>query len=53
MKSIQYTAYDILVQLSDAIACLSEEVYSKPSKILTNASIGQHTRHIIEFFLVC
>lgn len=42
---------DVFVQLSQSLQQLSDEEYSRPSKILFNASIGQHTRHIIELFL--
>src|SRR5689334_22233067 len=42
---------DVFVQLSHSLQQLSDEEYTRPSKILFNASIGQHTRHIIELFL--
>jgi len=42
---------DVFVQLSESLHQLRDEEYSQPSKILFNASIGQHTRHIIELFL--
>ncbi len=42
--------HDIMVQLSNAINHLSDEEYCKPSYILSGASTGEHTRHIIEFF---
>jgi hypothetical protein len=41
----------VFVQLSETLQQLSDEEYSQPSRILFNASIGQHTRHIIELFL--
>ena len=40
----------VFVQLSETLAQLSNEEYMRPSKILVNATIGQHVRHIIELF---
>ncbi|MCX6204642.1 MAG: DinB family protein [Bacteroidetes bacterium] len=40
-----------LDELSDLISKLSNVEYSKSCKTLFGASIGQHTRHIIELFL--
>jgi hypothetical protein len=42
---------NVFVQLSETLNQLSNEEYIQPSKILFNASIGQHVRHIIELFL--
>lgn len=46
-KPIQH----VFVQLSESLNQLGSHEYSQPSKILFNATIGQHTRHIIELFL--
>jgi len=40
----------VFVQLSETLNQLSNEEYMQPSKILLNATIGQHVRHIIELF---
>ncbi len=40
----------IFVELSDALQQLTDEQYATPSGVLSGASIGQHTRHIIELF---
>jgi hypothetical protein len=40
----------VFVQLSETLNQLSDEEYMQPSKILLNATIGQHVRHIIELF---
>lgn len=40
----------IFVQLSETLNQLSNDEYVRPSKILLNATIGQHVRHIIELF---
>jgi hypothetical protein len=42
---------NVFAQLSESLYQLSDVEYSQPSKILFNASIGQHVRHIIELFL--
>jgi len=39
-----------LKELIDLLHQLSNEEYSKPCPQLSNASIGEHTRHIIEMF---
>lgn len=41
---------DVFIQLSDALEKLSDEQYTRPSRILFKATIGQHVRHIIELF---
>ena len=41
---------NIFVQLTETLSQLSNEEYVQPGKILINATIGQHVRHIIELF---
>jgi len=41
----------ILHQLSGVVEQLDERDFSKPSVALGNATIGQHLRHTLEFFL--
>jgi hypothetical protein len=41
---------DSFTQLSTVIDQLSVEQYTSPSQNLNNATIGQHTRHIIEMY---
>ena len=48
---LQQAIKNVFVQLSDTLEQLSSEQYKQPSKILFNATIGQHTRHIIELFM--
>lgn len=48
---LQQAINNVFVQLSDTLEQLSTEQYRQPSKILFNATIGQHTRHIIELFM--
>lgn len=40
----------ILNQLSEVIRQLEETDYTRPSGALSTATIGQHTRHTLEFF---
>lgn len=42
---------NIFVQLSESLNQLNDTEYTQQSRILFNATIGQHTRHIIELFL--
>src|SRR5215210_6546882 len=46
-QSIQRT----FLQLTDLLEQLTEEQYTRPSKTLFGATIGQHVRHIIELFI--
>jgi hypothetical protein len=39
-----------LNELLDLMSQLSNEVYSKPCVAISNATIGEHTRHIIEMY---
>jgi len=45
-KPIQH----VFVQLSETLKQLSNEEYCMQSKALSNATIGQHVRHIIELY---
>ncbi|HSC37785.1 MAG TPA: hypothetical protein VLD19_07940 [Chitinophagaceae bacterium] len=47
----QNAVKNVFVQLETSLNQLSDEQYMQPSKILFNASIGQHVRHIIELFI--
>ena len=39
-----------LLEIKNICLILSDEIYAKPLNILTGRSIGQHIRHIIEFY---
>src|SRR5918912_1097193 len=41
----------VFVQLSESLKQITDSEYTQPSKILFNATIGQHVRHVIELFL--
>jgi len=49
-KKIQLATVSLIVQLEEILNTLTLEEYSKPLPILSDCSISQHTRHIIEFF---
>ncbi len=42
---------DLFIQIDKIIHLLPNEVYTKKSNLLHNASIGQHVRHIIELYI--
>jgi hypothetical protein len=48
---LQQSIQNVFVQISQSLEQLSCEQYSKPSKILFGATIGQHVRHVIELFI--
>lgn len=39
-----------LLEIKKLTMVLSDEVYSRPLNILSGSSIGQHIRHIVEFY---
>ena len=39
-----------LIELSDLLTQLTNEEYSNPCQELSNSTIGEHTRHIVEMF---
>lgn len=41
----------ILNQLSELVGQLKDTDFAKPSKSLSNSTIGQHLRHTLEFFI--
>ncbi|HTQ28062.1 MAG TPA: hypothetical protein VMI35_08040 [Puia sp.] len=47
---LQKAVNTVFVQLADSLSRLSDEQYRRPCKTLTQNTIGQHVRHIIELF---
>jgi hypothetical protein len=47
---IQQAVNNVFVQLSGSLDLMSQEEYVKPCTHLSNSTIGQHVRHIIEMF---
>ena len=41
----------VFKQLENSLGELSAKQYTQPSRILFNATIGQHVRHVIELFI--
>lgn len=48
---LQKAIQNVFVQLSASLELLTDSQYVYASKILSNATIGQHVRHIIEMFI--
>jgi len=46
------TAKENLLQIKDLVQIIGTEKYNTPSDILSGATIGQHIRHILEFYLL-
>ena len=46
------TAKENLMQLTDLLNSISESDYTKETDVLSGATIGQHVRHILEFYLL-
>ena len=49
-NSLAEEARDVLLQLVDCINQLNFDEYTKKNNLLSNGTIGDHTRHIIELF---
>ena len=47
---LKQSIQQVFVQLSQSLNELSNDEYGQPSKVLLNATIGEHVRHIIELF---
>lgn len=50
MKNLFVSVHNHLTQLISLLEQLDDSHYVNPSKPLSSATIGQHTRHIIELF---
>lgn len=48
---IHHASRNMFQQLADVLQQLTTEQYVQPSLQLSNATIGQHVRHLIELFL--
>jgi hypothetical protein len=47
---LKQSIQQVFVQLSQTLNELNNDEYRQPSKVLLNATIGEHVRHIIELF---
>lgn len=50
LMQLKHSIHYVFLQLSHSLSLLTDEEYKKPGKLLSNATIGQHVRHIIELF---
>lgn len=48
---LQKAVQNVFLQLSETLNMLSDDQYIRQSHTLSHATIGQHTRHIIEMFI--
>lgn len=48
---LQEAVKNVFVQIIDSLYQLTDEQYQHPSVTLSNATVGQHVRHVIELFL--
>ncbi|MEP6846925.1 MAG: hypothetical protein ABI861_13015 [Panacibacter sp.] len=48
---LQQAIANVFIQLNDSLDQLNNEQYTQPVQTLSNATIGQHVRHIIELFI--
>lgn len=51
MTQLHAACFEILNQLENAVEQLKPTDFTKPSQALSNATLGQHLRHTLEFFL--
>ena len=49
MKTV---AYENLLQLKDLLQNIKTKDYTSQSEVLSGATVGQHIRHILEFYLL-
>jgi hypothetical protein len=48
---IQYAVVELMEQLQRVLEKLSDQQYTLPVDLLSGATIGQHVRHVVEFFV--
>ncbi len=51
MEKLAKVSIELLDQLSQIVISLQAEDFQRPSPALSQSSIGQHVRHILEFFI--
>lgn len=49
---MKVTAKENLIQLKELLQIIKEDNYTQKADILSGSSIGQHMRHILEFYLL-
>jgi hypothetical protein len=48
---IKYAVVELMEQLQRVLERLSDQQYTMPVGLLSGATIGQHVRHVVEFFV--
>jgi hypothetical protein len=51
MTQLSQACLTILSQLENALSQISDHDFSRPSRVLSNSTMGQHLRHTLEFFI--
>jgi uncharacterized damage-inducible protein DinB len=51
MRTLVDPITNLLQQIGDLLEQLRDEQYTQPLKVLSGATLGQHIRHILEFYL--
>lgn len=49
-KAIAESVRDVVEQLTDVLSALEDSQYAARLPVLSGASVGEHVRHVIEFF---
>ncbi|OHX68548.1 DinB family protein [Flammeovirga pacifica] len=47
---VTHSAIELCAQLNDLLSQISDDQFSAPLPLFSGSSIGQHTRHIVEFY---
>jgi len=50
MKNLQTLNIDLLESIENTISSLNDQQYTESMEVLSNATIGQHIRHMLEFY---
>ena len=51
INQLHFSISNLLLQLEGVLTELSDEQFCAPVPLLSQSTIGQHTRHIIEFYI--
>ena len=51
INQLRFSIANLLLQLENVLSKMSDEQYSTPIPLLSQSTIGQHVRHIIEFYI--
>ncbi len=51
INELRFSISSLLLQLKNVLDDLSDEQFCSPIPFLSNATIGEHVRHIIEFYI--